>query len=171
MCPSLSVSRPYTACPRENSDSHFIAEVKSCWAGLMSRWATILVSMCCMPWEVRLALYSTFGSPTSAIICGLSFNPSLWFEGFSLGTLVFLPFQNRLPVKNIWPGCCALGSCMTIWQQPEAPFICIRSIPSELCPSQTTLLPPHENCMMHGNFGPSVSVRNKIQVDFYSLPS
>ena len=29
-----------------------------------------------MPWEVRLALYSTFVPPTSAIVCGLSFSRS-----------------------------------------------------------------------------------------------
>ena len=132
--------RPYTACPRENSDSYFLTEVKSCWAGLMSGWATILVSRCCIPWEVRLALYCTFGSPTSAIICGLSFSPSqpdlrvfLWVLWFS--SLSKIDFQ----FKNIWPGCCALGSCMTIWQQPEVPFIFIWPIPSELCPSQSSL--------------------------------
>ena len=32
-------------------------------------------------------------------------------------------------VKNIWLGCCAPGSFMTVWRQPEAPFICIRPIP------------------------------------------
>ena len=31
--------------------------------------------------------------------------------------------------KNIWLGCCAPGSFVTVWQQPEAPFICIRPIP------------------------------------------
>ena len=29
-----------------------------------------------------------------------------------------LNYQHRLPVKNIWPGCCAPGSCMTVWRQP-----------------------------------------------------
>ena len=64
----------YTACSRENTSSHLITEVKSCLAGLISRWATILVALCCMPWEVRLALYSTFLPPTSAIVCGLRFS-------------------------------------------------------------------------------------------------
>ena len=32
-------------------------------------------------------------------------------------------------VKNIWLGCCAPGSFMTVRQQPEAPFICIMPIP------------------------------------------
>ena len=45
--------------------------------------------------------------------CGSTDLASL--EGFSLGNLVFLPLQNRLPVKNIWLGCCALGSFMTVW--------------------------------------------------------
>ena len=61
---------------------------------------------------------------------------STWLEGVLPGTPVFLPLQNRLPVKNIWPGCCAPGSCMTVWRQPEEPFICIRPIPSELRPLQ-----------------------------------
>ena len=38
---------------------------------------------------------------------------STWLEGFSPGTPVFLPLQNRIPVTDIWPGCCAPGSCMT----------------------------------------------------------
>ena len=61
---------------------------------------------------------------------------STWFDGFPPGTPVFLPLQNRPLVKNIWPECCAPESCMTVWRQPEAPFICIRPIPSELRPSQ-----------------------------------
>ena len=56
--------------------------------------------------------------------------------GFFSGNSFFLSLQNRLPVKNIWPGCCAPGLSMTVWRQPEAPFICIRPIPSELRPWQ-----------------------------------
>ena len=61
---------------------------------------------------------------------------STWLDGFSPVTPVFVPHQTRLPVTNIWPGCCAPESCMTVWRQPGAPFICIRPIPSELRPSQ-----------------------------------
>ena len=53
-----------------------LVPVKSRWAGLTSGWATIVVSLCCMPREVRLALYSTFAPPTSAIVSGLSFSRS-----------------------------------------------------------------------------------------------
>ena len=35
--------------------------------------------------------------------------------------------------------CCAPGSLMTVWRQPEAPFKCIRPIPFELRPSQFSL--------------------------------
>ena len=56
------------ACPRENTGSYLITEVKSSWTGLIPGWATILVSLtCCIPWEVRFALYSRFMPPTSAI--------------------------------------------------------------------------------------------------------
>ena len=36
----------YTACPKENTTSHLITEVKSCWAGLISGWEAILVCLC-----------------------------------------------------------------------------------------------------------------------------
>ena len=36
----------YTACPKENTSSHLITEVKSCWAGLIAGWAAILVCLC-----------------------------------------------------------------------------------------------------------------------------
>ena len=32
-------------------------------------------------------------------------------------------------VKNIWLGCSAQGSFMTVWRLPEAPFTCIQPIP------------------------------------------
>ena len=78
-----------------NTGSHFITEVKPFWVGLISRWATILVFLCYMPWEVRLALYSTFASPTSAIVHGLSFSQSqpdlkvfIWVFQFSSFTKI-----------------------------------------------------------------------------------
>ena len=46
-----------------------------------------------------------------------------WLEGFSLATPVFLPLQNRLPVKNIRSECCAPGSCMIVWRQAEVLFV------------------------------------------------
>ncbi len=55
---------------------HLFTEVKSYWAGLISGWVTILVSLCCLPWEVRLALCSTSAPPTSATVRGLSFSLS-----------------------------------------------------------------------------------------------
>ena len=56
---------------------YLITKVKSCWAGLTSWWAIILVSLCCMPGEVRLAsLCSSLAPPTSAIVRGLTFSRS-----------------------------------------------------------------------------------------------
>jgi len=49
---------------------------KSCWAGLISGWVTILVTLCCMSGEVRLPLCSTLAPPTSAIVHRLSFSRS-----------------------------------------------------------------------------------------------
>ena len=72
--------------------------------------------------------------PTCWIVQHLSFGRA--FKSFSPATPVFLPLQNRRPVKIIWSGCCAPGSCMTVWRQPEVPFIFIRPILSELRPSQ-----------------------------------
>lgn len=49
-----------------------INDLMSSWAGLISGRATSLVSLCCIPGEFRLGLYSTFTPPTSAIVYGLS---------------------------------------------------------------------------------------------------
>ena len=84
-------------------------------------------------YHVRLVLYSTLVPPTSAIVRELNFSRSQPDMGVSLWVL---PLQNRPPVKNIWSGCCGPGSGITVWRQPEAPFLCIRPIPSELLPSQ-----------------------------------
>ena len=51
-----------------STGSHLITEVKSCWAGSISRLVTILVSLCCMPGEVRLGLCSTLVPPSSGKI-------------------------------------------------------------------------------------------------------
>ena len=64
-----------------------------------------------------LALYSSLAPPTSAIVLGLSFSwsqPDL--RGFS-GYSGFPPCPKSTPSQNIWPGCCAPGSRMTIWRQ------------------------------------------------------
>ena len=37
-------------------------------------------------------------------------------------------------VKDIWLGCCAPGSFMTVWRQPGAPFTCILRIPLSCAP-------------------------------------
>ena len=57
-----------TASSRENTGSHLITEFKSCWAGLISGWATILVSLSFVLCEVSMTLYSTFAPPTAAIV-------------------------------------------------------------------------------------------------------
>ena len=42
-------------------------------------------------------------------------------EGFSRGTPVYLPQQNRLPADSIWLWCCARRSCMDrIWGQAHS---------------------------------------------------
>ena len=57
---------------KEKYRFHLITEVKYLWAG----WVTILVALCCMPLEFRLALYSTLAPPTCAIVWRLSFSRS-----------------------------------------------------------------------------------------------
>ena len=76
-----------------STGSHLITEVKSYWAGSISRLVTILVSLCCMPGEVRLGLCSTLVPPTSGSVCVLSWG---FFSGYS----GFPPLQNWLPVKK-----------------------------------------------------------------------
>ena len=60
--------------------------VKPCWMGLKSRWVTIwIISLCCTPWEVRLAKWTSITPSTSTtnVVCGLSFSRSQPdFEGF-----------------------------------------------------------------------------------------
>ena len=58
------------------------------------------------PTSVDLGLYPKF-------VCGLIFIRSQSYsKGFSLGTLVFLPQENRLPAYSIWLWCCASRSSM-----------------------------------------------------------
>ena len=116
-----------TACSRKNTGSHLITEVKSFWAGLTYRMGnhprgSVLYAFGI---QVGIVILHLYPPPTCVIVCGLSFSRSQ-------PTPVFLPLQNRLPVKIIWSGCCAPGSCMTVWRQPEVPFIGIRPILSEL---------------------------------------
>ena len=55
------------------------------------------------------------------IVCGLSFNRSQPdSEGFSPGTPVFLPQQNRLTAYSIRLCCCAPRSSMGRVQEPSA---------------------------------------------------
>ena len=74
--------------------------------------------------------------PTSVIVCGLRSQLDLmvflWVLRFSSLSKKINSQSNIRP--TIW--CCAPGSCMTVWQQPEVPFIYILPVPSELCPSQ-----------------------------------
>ena len=88
------------ACLRENSSSHFIIEVKSCWAGFVSGWVTILVFLCCMPGEGRLVLCFTLAPPTSAIVCGLSFSQSHPDMGFFLRVLWFFSLSKSTPSQK-----------------------------------------------------------------------
>ena len=112
----------YKACPRENTSCHLITEGKSCRVGLISRLATILASLCCVLWEVRLALYSTFTPPTSVIVCGPNFS---WSQADLKVFLRLLRFSSLSKIDSQskssgLSGCRALGSCMTVWRQPEA---------------------------------------------------
>ena len=102
------------------TSSHLIPEVKSCWAGLISRWET---SWCpcaiCLQGEVRLRLCSTLVPPTSGNVCGLSFSQSQPDLRIFLRLLWFSPLSKiDSKSKNIWLGCCAPGSYMAIKQQP-----------------------------------------------------
>ena len=55
------------------------------------------------------------------VVCGLSFSRSQSdSKGFSPGTPVFLPQQNRLPAYSIWLWCCAPRSNMGRVQGPSA---------------------------------------------------
>ena len=101
----------------------------SCWVGLISRWATILVALWCLPGEVALALYFTLVPPTSVFVCGLSFSQSkpdlrvfllvLWFSSLSKTT----PSQKYLT----WVLCSRIISKHLV-AATEAPFTCIRPI-------------------------------------------
>ena len=102
------------ACPREKTGSHLITKVKSCWAGSISGWVTILVFLCCMPGEVRLASCSTLVPPTSAIVCGLSFSWSqpalqvflwvLWFSSLSeIDSSQNTSGLGAVPWDHTWP--------------------------------------------------------------------
>ena len=74
---SLPIDQPtYLPVVRLVQGKTLVPFVQSYWAGLISRWVTILGSLCCMPWEVRLALCSTLAHPTPAILRGLSFSRS-----------------------------------------------------------------------------------------------
>ena len=55
------------------------------------------------------------GSTLARVVCGLSFSrPQSDSEGFSPGTPVFLPPQNRLPAYSIRLWCCAPRSYMGV---------------------------------------------------------
>lgn len=111
------------------------------WLGLISGWATTLVPCAVMPGGVRLTLYSTFTPFSCAIMRGLSLNRSQPNSSVSHQVLRFSSLsKTRLPVQNIWSGCFAPGSYITVWQQPEVPFLCIWPIPFELHPFQVS---PH----------------------------
>ena len=61
------------------------------------------------------------GSTLARVVCGLSFSRSQSdSEGFSPGTPVFLPPQNRLPAYSIRLWCCAPRSYMGRVQGPSA---------------------------------------------------
>ena len=61
------------------------------------------------------------GSTLAWVVCGLSFTRSQSdSEGFSLGTPVLLPPQNRLPAYSIRLWCCAPRSYMGRVQGPSA---------------------------------------------------
>ena len=69
-------------------------------------WVNIPMSLCCMPWksQVGVVFYIYASHLMGAIVWGLSFSQSQPdLRVFSLDTPVFLPLQNRLPVKNILP--------------------------------------------------------------------
>ena len=77
------------ACPRENTGSHLITEVKSCWAGLIIQMGNHPgCPVLSVTGEVTFMLYSILVPPTSVIIGGLSFSQS------QPDLRVFLPLQN-----------------------------------------------------------------------------
>ena len=113
------------ACLRENGSSHFVIEVKSCWAGFVSGWVTILVFLCCMPGEERLVLCFTLAPPTSAIVCGLSFSQSHPDMGFFLWVLWFFSLSKSTPSQKHLVCVLCSGIIDDNWRQPEVPLTCI----------------------------------------------
>ena len=75
----------------------------------------------------RCILYLRLPPPLCARAWVAFISISTWLEGFSPGTPVSVPLpKSTLSQKHLPSGYCALGSCMTVWRQPEARFICIR---------------------------------------------
>ena len=105
-------------------------EVKSYWAGLISGWVTILVSLCCLPWEVSLALCSTLAPPTSAIVRGLSFSRSqpdlrVFLRVPRFSSLSKIDSQVK---KHLAWVLCSRIIHDRLAETIEAPFTCIRPI-------------------------------------------
>ena len=90
---------------------HFVGTaVKSRWAGLISGWATILVSCALCLGEVSLALYFfLFTPPSPALVRGLSLCRSQPDLRVFFRVLRFsYPSKSRLSVKNI----CGVGTVL-----------------------------------------------------------
>ena len=100
---------------------------KSCWAGLISGWVTILVTLCCMSGEVRLPLCSTLAPPTSAIVHGLSFSRSQPDLRVFLHVLLF---SSRSKIDSQSKTCvlCSRIKHDHLAAAIEAPFTCTRPI-------------------------------------------
>ena len=96
----LTASTKVRLAPKGNTGARLFTEVKPYWARLISGWATIWIDLlCCTPWEVRLAWWTSITPFTSTtnVVCGLSFSRSQPdFEGF-LRALRFPPSLKSTP--------------------------------------------------------------------------
>ena len=93
-----------TACPKENTGSHLITEVRSCWAGSISGWITILVYPVLYALGVRLVSWSSLMPPTSAKACGLNLSWSQPDLGCFSGYSGFPPSPQKINSQLITSG-------------------------------------------------------------------
>ena len=116
----------YRTCSKKNTGSFLITEV------LLSRVNIRMGNHPCVP--VLYAWGSQFGVAFyvyASLLCDRTWvqfmSISTWLQCFSPGTLVFLPLQkSTFSQKHLVFWYCALWSFMTLWWQPEVPFIFIQ---------------------------------------------
>ena len=87
-----------------NTGSRLFTKVEPYWTGLISGWVTTwIISLCCTPWEVKLAVWTSITPSTSAtnVVCGLIFSRSQPdFEGF-FRALRFPPSLKSTPIWRV----------------------------------------------------------------------